>query len=379
VLDEQGRAIAGDPGLAAMPVSVAPGGWRLVDTSMEGVPIRMAVRGLECGTRNCQVRMAETRNKREQLNAQVLRGGLALIFGVVVLLAGVVWWVVVKALRPLQALRLQMASRTLDDLPPLDPGRVPAEVYPLVQAINELFERLRAAAQAQQAFIADAAHQLRTPLTALRTETELALLEPHPGELQPTLNRLHNAAERAARVADQLLALARTEAAVRQSRRAEVFDLKILAQQAAQDWVPRALQRGVDLGFQLESARVQGRSYLVRELLANLIHNALEYTPPHAGERARVTVRTRVEPEGFAVLEVEDNGPGIPAEEHELVFERFHRGAGAPGPGSGLGLAIVRDIALAHGARVSLAAADEDGRGLKVKVIWRIAGSKAAQ
>ena len=148
-----------------------------------------------------------------------------------------------------------------------------------------------------------------------------------------------------------------------------------MAQDAAQDWVPRALERGADLGFQLDSAPARGRRHQVGELLANLIHNALEYATGDPQRAARITVRTgrlgddAPGPRGAAMLEVEDNGPGIAADERERVFERFYRPPGSAGSGSGLGLAIVRDIALAHGASVVLLDG-EDGCGLRVRVVF---------
>jgi two-component system sensor histidine kinase TctE len=247
---------------------------------------------------------------------------------------------------------------------------MPSEVQPLIDAVDQLLQRVAADASQQRHFIADAAHQLRTPLTALRTETELALLEPHPPAVHATLQRVHRSAQRVARLADQLLALARTEASSREPGGAEPVDLKSVAQDAAQDWVPRALERGADLGFQLETAPVRGRRHLIGELLANLIHNALEYATGETSDAARVariTVRTAIGEAGEALLEVEDNGPGIPAAERERVLERFYRPSGSAGSGSGLGLAIVRDIAQAHGAQVALLDG-EDGTGLRVRV-----------
>jgi two-component system sensor histidine kinase TctE len=233
-----------------------------------------------------------------------------------------------------------------------------------VQAINQMLGRVRAAAEAQRAFIADAAHQLRTPLTSLRTEAELALLESHPPQLTPALTRLADSSARAARLAGQLLSLARAEAPAAEPETR--LDLQQVARDAAAEWVPRAMAAGVDLGFDLQPARVQGRALLLQELLANLLHNAIEY----AGRGARVTVRTRSELQQDlpgAVLEVEDNGPGIPPADRARVFERFDRGSRPRGSGSGLGLAIVRDIARGHGAAVTLADG-ADGHGLLVRV-----------
>jgi two-component system sensor histidine kinase TctE len=222
-----------------------------------------------------------------------------------------------------------------------------------------------AASAAEKAFIADAAHQLRTPLTALRTETELALLESHPPQTEALLRRLHLATTRSARLANQLLSQARAEH-VRHNSAMERFDLKQIATEAAEEWVSRSVDAGVDLGFELESARVDGHGFLLREMLANLLDNAINY----AGAGARITIRTGPSREaaGCAQLEVEDNGPGIPPSDRERAFERFQRG-NAGGPGSGLGLSIVRDIASHHGARAELLDG-EGGVGLRVRVTF---------
>lgn len=374
VLDGAGRAIAGDAPLAALPQPALPGlSRRAFDAQIDGEPVRVVDLAVECGDpRSCRVRVAETLGRRDLARASAVRSTAMFSLASVVAFAIAIWVVATLALRPLRSINRELAQRTLDDLRPLGAHGEPSEVRPLIDAINQLLRRLADAAARQRHFIADAAHQLRTPLTALRTETELAVLEPHASEIDATLRRLHRGAERAARLADQLLALARAEASPRDAAGLERLDLKAIAQDAAQDWVPRALQRGADLGFQLGTATVRGRAALLRELLGNLVHNALEYAGPHArvdGSAARITVRTGLRDDGHALLEVEDNGPGIPLGERERVFERFYRAPGSPGTGSGLGLAIVHDIATAHGARVELGDA-LDGVGLRVSVVF---------
>lgn len=373
VLDGAGRPIAGDAVLATLPQPALPGlSRRAFDAQLDGDAVRVVDLAVECGMEgSCRVRVAETLGRRDLARASAVRSTAMFSVASAVAFAIAIWVVATLALRPLRSVNRELSERTLDDLRPLGAHGEPSEVRPLIDAINQLLRRLSDAAARQRHFIADAAHQLRTPLTALRTETELAVLEPHAPDIDGTLRRLHRGAERAARLADQLLALARAEASPRDVAGLERLDLKAIAQDAAQDWVPRALQRGADLGFQLESAAVRGRAPLLRELLGNLVHNALEYAGPHSradGSAARITVRTGLR-EGRALLEVEDNGPGIPADERERVFERFYRAPGSPGTGSGLGLAIVHDIATAHGARVELGDA-LDGAGLRVSVVF---------
>ena len=375
VTGADGEVLAGDAQLAEPALQLRRGERRLFETRLGGRPVRVAAHAVECGPRLCQVRVAETLGKRERARdaslAQTM-GGAAV--------ATLVFWlaisfVVNRAMRPLEQINDQLAQRSLDDLRPLLKVRMASELQPLIDAVDQLLTRVGSEATRQRHFIADAAHQLRTPLTALRTEAELAMLEEHPPPVHATLERMHRSAQRAARLADQLLALARSEATSRTPGEAERFDLKAVAQDAAQDWVPRALERGADLGFQLESAPARGRRHQVGELLANLIHNALEYATGDPEHAARITVRTgRVAddehgPRGAAMLEVEDNGPGIPPPERERVFERFYRPAGSAGSGSGLGLAIVRDIVLAHGASIALLDG-EDGCGLRVRVVF---------
>lgn len=374
VLGPDGKVLAGDAPLAAPPLPLARGERRLIDIRLGERPLRMAVHAVACGAALCQVRVAETLNQRDLTRLASLRNTVPLAIGTSLLFALAIWLVVRLAMRPLASINAQLAERSLDDLRPLQREQVPSEVRPLVDAIDQLLARMAHDATRQRHFIADAAHQLRTPLTALRTESELALLEAHPPAVHATLLRMHRSSQRVARLADQLLALARSEASTREPGGAEPVDLKAVAQDAAQDWVPRALERGADLGFQLEAAPVRGRRHLLRELLANLIHNALEYAGGDAERPGRITVRTRfvAADDGGTprpMLEVEDNGPGVAPAERQRVFERFYRPAESPGAGSGLGLAIVQDIAQAHGAQVSLLDG-EDGSGLRVRVVF---------
>ncbi len=373
VLGPDGRRIAGDAPLAEPPLALGRGERRTLTAQVGGRPLRMAVHAVQCGRQLCQVRVAETLGKRDAARRASVTLTVTLGVGFTLLFALAIWLATHAALRPLLSVNEQLAQRSLDDLRPLRRGKVPVEFRPLVDAVDQLLQRVAGDAARQRHFIADAAHQLRTPLTALRTEAELALLEAHPPAVHATLLRLHRSAQRVARVADQLLALARSEASSHDPKGPELVDLKSIAQDAAQDWVPRALERGADLGFQLDTAPVRGRRHLLGELLANLIHNALEYGTGDAARPARITVRTGLQIDGTgearSLLEVEDNGPGIDATRREQVFERFYRLPGSSGTGSGLGLAIVRDIAQSHGATVSLLDVD-DGPGLRVRVLF---------
>jgi two-component system, OmpR family, sensor histidine kinase TctE len=272
-----------------------------------------------------------------------------------------------RGLRPLRRLSQQLGSRSLADLRPLEARDVPREALPVVDAVNRLFERVNAGSAAQQTFLADAAHQLRTPLATLKTEAELAVMQPHPPELATSLQRINAAATRAARLGSQLLSLARSDASVSGAAPTEVLDLKDLASAAADEWVPRALAAHIDLGFELQPASARGQVFLLKELLANLLHNALTYS----GAGAHVTVCTYTAG-GIAMLEVTDTGPGIAREDRQRVLQRFQRGAQNQGQGSGLGLAIVSDIAQAHGAQLLLSDG-QGGKGLRVQVAFQAA------
>ena len=222
------------------------------------------------------------------------------------------------------------------------------------------------ASRNQQRFLANAAHQLRTPLAGLQAHTELALAKSLPAEVRAELEQVHQSTIRTARLANQLLALARAEPGARGN--AAELNLKALAESEADGWVHQALARDVDLGFELDWAPVQGDAFLLREALANLVHNAIEYSQ----RGGRVTVRTGGNGT-HSFLEVEDDGPGIPPPERERVLERFYRVPGTPGTGSGLGLAIVREIASGHGATISITdamAGSSATRGCRVAITF---------
>jgi two-component system sensor histidine kinase TctE len=263
----------------------------------------------------------------------------------------IIWFGIGRGLRPLDVLRTELASRSHLDLRPLPEARAPAEVQPLVSGLNELLARLGSAMDAQGRFIADAAHQLRTPLAALQAQVEAARREPHPAALDPTLDQLDAATRRTAHLARQLLTLARVEPTGDAPLEWRTLDLATLVRERIDGWLALADARQVDLGFELAPARATGDGMLLLEMAGNLVDNAIKYSP--AG--TSVTVRTGDGEEG-GFLEVEDEGPGIPAAERDRVFERFYRVRGTRSEGTGLGLAIVREIAVRHGAVVAVRA-----------------------
>ncbi|MBO9686869.1 sensor histidine kinase [Roseateles chitosanitabidus] len=361
VLDPAGNVLHGDQQLARIQLPKRkPNEWIFTVAALNGETLRAAALGATCGNgRVCQILVAETLNKRDALQQQLVLVVGLIIGGMAVLLAAAGWWATYRGLRPLARLSAELEQRDLARLEPLQ-ANVPGELRPLIAAFNRLFERLRRASSAQQDFLANAAHQLRTPLTSLRTEIDLALLEPHDPQVEPLLKRLQRSVDRSARLATQMLSIARAEAET--SGGEQPLDLRDIAAQVAEDWVPRALESGVDLGFELESAPVLGQGFLLRELLENLLHNSVNY----AGENASITVSTGCAGD-WAWLEVVDNGPGIPPEERERALRRFERGNEMKVTGSGLGLAIALDIAQRHHGRLELLDA-VTGPGLRVRL-----------
>ena len=265
----------------------------------------------------------------------------------------VIWFSVTRALAPLSLLRQEIEQRSHRDLSPLSAARVPSEVRPLIESMNDLLHRLSAALSSQQRFIADAAHQLRTPIAGLRTQTELALRLSAPEEVRATLTQLQIAAEHTTHLVNQLLSLARAEPSAGHTQAMERLDFNALARATTTEWVPRALARGIDLGFDGPGtpAHVNGDDFLLREMLGNLIDNAIRYTQ----RGGHVTVRLKPARDAIDIA-VEDNGPGIPESERNAVLERFHRVLGTGVEGCGLGLAIVREIVLRHGGQIRLRA-----------------------
>ena len=299
------------------------------------------------------IQVAERVTARDEFARQILLR-MVLPQGILIVLAGIaVWYGVGRGLAPLSTLRREIESRSHRDLSALPEEQAPREVRPLIRAMNDLLARLGTAISAQQRFIADAAHQLRTPIAGLKTQTELALRQSQLGHVHDTLRQLQTATEQSTRLVNQLLSLARAEPGARREHPVERLDLARLARDATTEWVPRALARGIDLGYdgEADAAWIDGNSFLVQDMLGNLLDNAIRYTQ----QGGQVTVRVTARPDAVA-LSVEDNGPGIPEQERERVFERFYRVLGTRAEGCGLGLAIVREIALSCRAEVTLAA-----------------------
>jgi two-component system, OmpR family, sensor histidine kinase TctE len=351
VHDAGGKFMAGDAQLAPPPLASLSSGELLYDSSLNDEQIRVAALLVKQQDYSIIVQVAETTVKRHILVRQIFTGVIFIVLLLMSTVIVLVWFGIGKGLEPLRRLRREIEVRSPRDLRPVPEQNVPVEVQPVVRALNNLLGQLGTALNTQQNFVANAAHQLRTPLAGLRMQVEYALRQNDPAEWLRALQSLEPATGRTVRLANQLLTLARAEVGLHHLDSMRPLDLRTIAEEIAGQWMPRAIAGSIDLGLELEPAPMQGDALLIGELITNLVDNALRYTP--AG--GRVTLRTLVR-RGHAVLEVEDDGVGIPEEDRERVLIRFHRVDGTPGEGSGLGLAIVQEIAHLHGGRVVIGA-----------------------
>jgi two-component system sensor histidine kinase TctE len=325
--------------------------------TMHGTPVRIAyayVR-LEHKTGNeapmALVQVAETLEKRAQLANEIIKGVILPQFIILPIVLALVWFALARGLSPLAELQERIRARGSDDLSPIAPNQVPEEISPLVNSLNDMLARLSSSIDMQKRFIADAAHQMRTPLAGMRMQSELALRQTDSEEIRRSLEQLAKSSEAATRLVNQLLALARAENQPQAGTSMQPLELSELARDTVQDWVSASFAARIDLGYEApaEPVEIVGNPTMLRELLSNLIDNALRYTPSGGS----VTVRVRSD-ETRGILEVEDTGPGIAPAERSRVFERFYRILGNKAEGSGLGLAIVREIAQQHDADVEI-------------------------
>jgi two-component system sensor histidine kinase TctE len=271
-----------------------------------------------------------------------------------------VWLALVQAIKPLNELEERIRARKPDDLSPIEAEVVPLEVAPLVASVNDLLMRLKDSIATQKRFLADAAHQLKTPLAGLRMQADLAQREgANTEDLKHSLKQIGRSSVRATHTVNQLLALARAEAGGAALSRLPC-DMARLIMEVVQDSVPRAMEKHIDLGYEgaapgAADVMLSGNPTLLKELVRNLVDNAINYTPSTEVRPGIITARLLTDPFGqVLVLQVEDNGPGIPESERELVFQPFYRVLGTNVDGSGLGLPIVMEIAQQHAATVTI-------------------------
>ena len=377
----KGETVSGYDDLPAVPANVPrsenyPALVRFYHANYNGQPIRIAallqpvyddsMRGIAL------IQVGETLDARRGLTNKILFDTIAWQASLVLVAALLVWFAVRLVLSPLMRLRHEVETRSVSDLSDLDPTLVHKEVRPLVQAMNASMSRIQELIASQRRFIADASHQLRTPLTVLKTQAELAQRELDRGaNLREIVMSIANTTDATVHLANRLLMLARIEHSGNHTP--EPVALRAMVQQVALEMALSAVNRNIDLSLEGETeAEVAGQALLLHELVSNLVDNALHYTPQGGSVVLRVVRYAE-----HIVLEVEDSGPGIPEADRDRVFSPFYRAATSmqanPG-GSGLGLAIVRDIAALHHATVSLHSG-AGGRGLLVRVSFPAAAA----
>jgi len=379
VVGADGTHLGGDAQLPA-PRNARPAGSDFYGATVHGEPVRMMVARMPIGPDaqlpEVLVQVAETLHKRDRFTWEMVANVVLPQLLLIVMATLVVWFGVSRGLEPLQRLRRAVSDRSHLDLSPIDTHDVPGEVRPLVDDVNALMARLGRTFDFQNRFVADAAHQLKTPVSGLKAQIELALRENDLQRVRHSLAQLYISADRLSRLVRQLLSLARNEPGALDSMQLQPLDLNAHALEVSMEWVPQALKRNIDLGFEGtdHALMIDADHDRLRELLNNLIDNAIRYSQPGG----RVTVQTSQTGDDQCRLAINDDGPRIPVEERARIFERFHRLLGTQEDGSGLGLAIVSEIATLHGARITLEE-DSDGVGNTFSVFFPLrAGDGAA-
>lgn len=365
VLGPQGQVLGGDVELPPpAPDARNPAGEvRLRDVSLEGVDLKVASMWVRLdlpGDQLALVQVAETMDKRAVLATEIVKGVMLPQFVVLPVAVLLVWLALAQAIKPLNRLEETIRARKPDDLSPLDAQAVPMEVVPLVASVNDLLLRLKDSIATQKRFLADAAHQLKTPLAGLRMQADLAQRQDASAdELKLSLRQIGRSSIRATHTVNQLLALARAESSATVLAH-QSCDIAKLTMEVVRDCVPRAVEKHIDIGYEgaqpgSEGVNIDGNPTLLQEMVRNLVDNAINYSHSSPGVQAVITVRLDADVPGKALtLQVEDSGPGIAPAERELVFQPFYRALGNEADGSGLGLPIVLEIARQHRASVTL-------------------------
>jgi two-component system, OmpR family, sensor histidine kinase TctE len=367
ILGPGGRLLAGNPQLPTIQTGSANPTY--ADVRFGTRELRVATYRLHTTEGTVTVNVAEASDSRARPGRFILASTWLMDFIQVDVTLLLVWVAVHFGLKPLLTVRRQIEARSARELRPLEVAAVPAEIRPLVDALNLLFEMLSEAARSQRRFVADTAHQLRTPITGLLGHLELLMREPAAAPLHSRLAALHDELTRLAHSANQLLALARADPSANVADNFESIELKSLVERVLEQHFDRSVEAGIDMGAEAQPARVNGSARLLEDLLGNLVDNALNYTP----RGGRVTVRSGFQ-DGSPYLEVEDDGPGIPEAERVRVRQRFYRLPGTPGRGCGLGLAIVEEISQLHQGVLTIEAG-AIGQGTRIKVQFRSAGA----
>jgi two-component system sensor histidine kinase TctE len=365
VIGSRGEFLSGERALPAPPVEekVVIDEVHIRDDVVKGFDVKVAYIWVNLPTLNSKpalVQVAETLEKRSVLATEIVKGVMLPQFVILPMAVLLVWLALVQAIKPLNQLEERIRARKSDDLSPIDAQAVPLEVAPLVESVNDLLLRLTDSIATQKRFLADAAHQLKTPLAGLRMQADLAQREGASAEdLKHSLRQIGRSSIRATHSVNQLLALARAESSGSAMPRT-ICDLAELTTSVVRDSVPRALEKHIDLGFEgsqpgTPGCKILGNSTLLKEMVRNLVDNAINYTPSSLENPGIITARVLNDPFGHTLLlQVEDSGPGVPEAERELIFQPFYRALGTEADGSGLGLPIVLEIAQQHNASVSM-------------------------
>jgi two-component system sensor histidine kinase QseC len=359
IRDEHGRLLLRSASAPVEQLAAQESGF--ADTMIEGKPWRVYTQHDDDG--EIRVLVGERHAVRNELAASVAMR-LLLPLGVALpVLALLIWFAVGKGLSPLRRIGSEVAQRDPANLAPLEERTAPAEIAPLLHALNTLLGRLDQALESERRFTADAAHELRTPLAALKIQAQVARRAENEAQRGAALDKLILGVDRATHLIEQLLTLARLEPTSGSAALMAECDVAAIARQVLADLAPAALAKEIELGLSSPAAAmIRGNTDMLAILMRNLVDNAIRYTPPYG----RVSVSLRVE-QGRARLEVTDSGPGIPEQERQRVFDRFYRILGNDAAGSGLGLSIVKRITDFHAAKLTLADG-EQGAGLKVSV-----------
>jgi len=374
VIDADGKLISGDANLPPPEQSLLIDVPKVVDGQIADKSVRIAeikVSPVDADNQTVIVQVAETKNVRSAFLKKMFLSIAVPQLLIILLGLFAVWYGIAKILTPLKLLQEQVVNRTQFDLSPLSGAETPEEVYPLVRALNQLLERLKEDIQVHQRFIANAAHQLRTPLAGLKTYSSIGTEMSDPNELQHIVSELDSGIDRASRIVTQLLALARTDGVEQNSNRTQsLVDLNFVVSEVTSELIDQAIRKGLDLTCNLSPvpATIGGEEMGLRNLVSNLVENAILYTEP--GGHVTVELVNKEKP----ILTVTDTGPGIPEHERPKVFERFHRVPGVQNSGSGLGLAIVQEVANSHKAQITIETG-RDGHGTSFIVEFPQAGN----
>jgi two-component system sensor histidine kinase TctE len=361
--DTQGRLLAGDPQLPVATVS-SDSSQIFAMAQVDHRSLRTLVTRFDTRAGVVFITVADARAAVEPAARFGFMSTLLWDFVQLDVTLVLVWVGIQLGLRPVRRLRDEIAERSPLDLRPIVESSVPREIAPVVVTLNRLFTMLRAAVQSQQQFIANTAHQLRTPITGMQAQLDVLVAEPAAQPIRSRLVTLQEGIRQLAHSANQLLTLARADPAANVAAKNQPVDLKAIVSEAAAKFFDRALQANIDLGVDAQPATVHADPSLLDDLLSNLVDNALKYTP--AGGSVTVSAGTQ---NGRPFLSVEDTGSGIPEADRQRVRQRFYRLPNSPGHGSGLGLAIVEEIARLYGASVSIGSGAKDA-GTKIVVLF---------